>query len=280
MGTSTSSPHLPLLDLEPLPDEILLVVLSFLPPRYLVTRCRLVSKRWRMLVDSPTLWRMKCERERRTEVLRAAHICTEFCWPKACVKASFCRNLLRNPCGTEKLKHWDVVHGGDGWVVENNNSHVHGAESQTCFVTSYGWCKKTQIIDLLKEGLWEHFLDHHQPQIHISDWFGGRNDCGCVYKIDVQLLAADRVTVIQEFSCSPVPIPQWNDQNYHQVSHAFCGYGPGVRFVRFSHMGKDTQFWKGWYGARITNSSVTLRCDDVQALAGPCTHVPFHLHLR
>ncbi|XP_015421424.1 PREDICTED: F-box only protein 2 [Myotis davidii] len=42
----------------------------------------------------------------------------------------------------------------------------------------------------------------------------------------------------------------------HQISHTFTDYGPGVRFVRFEHAGQDSVYWKGWFGARVTNSSV------------------------
>lgn len=43
-----------------------------------------------------------------------------------------------------------------------------------------------------------------------------------------------------------------------QVTHVFKNYGKGVRYVRFVHGGKDTQFWAGWYGIRVTNSCVEI----------------------
>ncbi|KAG8552748.1 hypothetical protein GDO81_003032 [Engystomops pustulosus] len=132
------------MDLEPFPDDILVMILSFVQERDLILHCRWVSRRWKHLVDAPSLWRIKCERERRREILHAAEMCPDFQWQRACLKNPFSRNLLRNPCGTG-------------------------------------------------------------------------------------------------------------------VSHEFQQYGPGVRYVNFTHKGKDTQFWKGWYGPRISNSSVTLK---------------------
>lgn len=254
------------MDLEPFPDDILLLILSFVSAQDLILRCRHVSRRWKHLVDSPSLWRIKCEREHRREILLAAEMCHDFRWQRVTIKKPFLRNLLHNPFGTGNLMHWIVKHGGDGWRVEDNRSVLEGAEKQTCFVTSFSWCQKRQIVDLIQNGLWGHFLDVHQPVICISDWYAGRQDCGCIYKIKVQLLADDKQTVIQEFTMDPDPIPQWNDTTYRQVSHEFRGYGPGVRYVNFVHRGKDTQFWKGWYGARITNSSVTVKCDNLE----PC----------
>lgn len=43
-----------------------------------------------------------------------------------------------------------------------------------------------------------------------------------------------------------------------QVTHTFKNYGKGVRYVQFVHGGKDTQFWAGWYGIRVTNSCVEI----------------------
>ncbi|XP_072285849.1 F-box only protein 27-like isoform X2 [Pyxicephalus adspersus] len=255
-----------IMDLDPLPDEVLLLILSFVPAKDLVLHCRCVSHRWKYLIDSPTIWRMKCERMNSTDILRMADMCHSIPWQRLCIKEPFSRNLVCNPCGTEQLQHWTYNNEGDGWAVENNDSEIEGAESQTCFVTSFHWCEKYQIIDLVKEGLWEHFLDVHQPAICISDWYAGRHDCGYMYYLKVQLLAVDKTGVIQEFTKRPDPVPQWNDTKYTQVYHEFRGYGPGVRYVKFMHKGKDIQFWKGWYGARITNSSVTIKCNNIE----PC----------
>ena len=38
----------------------------------------------------------------------------------------------------------------------------------------------------------------------------------------------------------------------------FQKYGPGVRFIRFYHGGKDTQFWAGHYGSKMSGACVKL----------------------
>lgn len=43
-----------------------------------------------------------------------------------------------------------------------------------------------------------------------------------------------------------------------QVTHAFSDYGPGMRVISFEHGGQDTKFWDGWFGVRVTGSSVTV----------------------
>uniref|UniRef100_A0A674IEV5 FBA domain-containing protein n=1 Tax=Terrapene triunguis TaxID=2587831 RepID=A0A674IEV5_9SAUR len=127
------------------------------------------------------------------------------------------------------------------------------------------WCVKSQLVDLLKEGLWEELLDIYQPEIYISDWWSTR--CGCVYSICVKLLAANRSTVIAEFKANPDPhgfVTGSRDQFGFlflpsQVSYRFRQYGRGVRYVHFLHRGKDILYWAGYYGARITNSTVMVK---------------------
>ncbi|EDL81107.1 similar to F-box protein 44 (predicted), isoform CRA_a [Rattus norvegicus] len=43
-----------------------------------------------------------------------------------------------------------------------------------------------------------------------------------------------------------------------KVSHTFSNYPPGVRYIWFQHGGVDTHYWAGWYGPRVTNSSVII----------------------
>ncbi|ETE61886.1 F-box only protein 27, partial [Ophiophagus hannah] len=178
-------------------------------------------------------------------------------WSRLGVLRPLGRNLVRNPCGREEFRHWAVHCEGwnAGWNVEENRSPVEGAEAQTCFASSYEWCQKEQLIDLLKEGLWPDLLDAYQPDIVVSDWWGGRQDCGCRYKLFVALLAANKKKKIDVFKAKPDPVPQWNDASYQKVTHTFRRYGPGVRYILFRQRGKDTQFWAGHYGARVTNSS-------------------------
>ncbi|XP_042700847.2 F-box only protein 17-like isoform X1 [Chrysemys picta bellii] len=254
-------PSLPApLDLNPLPDELLAQILSWVPGRALVTRCRLVCRRWRDLIDGPTVWRLQGERcPGLGATLAAARLCLPPRWSRICILEPFGRNLVRNPCGQDQFSHWQVERGGDGWKVEENGCPVEDAPAQTCFTTSFDWCVKSQLVDLLEEGLWEELLDTYQPEIYISDWWGTQRNGGCEYSICVKLLAANRRTVIAEFQANSDAIQQWNDAQYHQVSYRFRQYGCGVRYVHFLHRGKETHFRPGHYGARITNSTVMVK---------------------
>uniref|UniRef100_A0A8C7BAZ4 FBA domain-containing protein n=1 Tax=Neovison vison TaxID=452646 RepID=A0A8C7BAZ4_NEOVI len=182
------------LDLSRLPLELLLLVLSHVPPRTLRTSCRRDCLPARLDIR-PGLLRCLQARPPEPPVLLS----------RFCELRPFGRNLIRNPCGQEGLQGWTVQHGGDGWVVEVNLTQVPGAPSQNCFVSSYKWCSKKQVLDLVKEGLWPELLDSGRIEICVSDWWGARDDCGCVYRLLVQLLDA-RLNVLDEFSSSPDPV--------------------------------------------------------------------------
>ncbi|CAO2626174.1 F-box only protein 27 [Lemmus lemmus] len=275
MGSWTSRARAPTPELDPretldlsrLPPELLLLVLSHVPPRTLLLHCRRVCRAWRALVDGQALWLMVLARD-RSAAGHALLTLARRCLPPAsedrpCPLGQFClrgplgRNLISNPCGQEGLRKWMVQHGGDGWVVEKNMRPVPGAPSQTCFVTSFSWCRKKQVVDLEEKGLWPELLDSGGVEIAVSDWWGARHDSGCRYRLLVKLLDAHQ-NVLDKFSAVPDPIEQWNNNIYLQVSHVFSNIRRGVRFVSFEHWGQDTQFWAGHYGARVTNSSVIV----------------------
>lgn len=52
--------------------------------------------------------------------------------------------------------------------------------------------------------------------------------------------------------------PDLSPSTCRQVSHTFSNYPPGVRYIWFQHGGVDTHYWAGWYGPRVTNSSITI----------------------
>ncbi|KAG9481902.1 F-box only protein 2 [Eleutherodactylus coqui] len=171
------------------------------------------------------------------------------------------KNLIKNPCGEEELEHWeDVEHGGDGWKVEEVPGDCGAAfpSDGICkyFATSFECCSKTQVIDLLKEEYTAEMLDA-QPKIVVSDWYAARTDAGCLYELKVQLLSDCR-EVISEYTSENITIPGNTDGAWQEISHTFSDYGQGVRFIQFTHSGQDSVYWKGWFGVRMTNSSVTI----------------------
>lgn len=240
-----------------LPEPLLLRVLAELPATELVQACRLVCLRWKELVDGAPLWLLKCQQEGLVPEGSADEERDH--WQQFYFLSKRRRNLLRNPCGEEDLEGWsDVEHGGDGWRVEelpgdNGVEFTQDDSVKKYFASSFEWCRKAQVIDLQAEGYWEELLDTTQPAIVVKDWYSGRTDAGSLYELTVRLLS-EYEDVLSEFTTGQVAVPE--DGSWMEISHTFTDYGPGVRFVRFEHGGQDSVYWKGWFGARVTNSSV------------------------
>ncbi|XP_032401487.1 F-box only protein 2-like isoform X1 [Xiphophorus hellerii] len=171
------------------------------------------------------------------------------------------RNLLRNPCGNEQLESWELTeNGGNQWKVEDmpgDCGHDFCTEEVTkYFATSFELCLKRQVIDLIEEGYSPEQLDT-QPPVTVKDWFCGRTDCGCTYQMTSCLLDENK-EVLQEYIHDPETLDPEADSSWRQVTHTFYDYGPGMRFISFEHGGCDTSYWEGWFGVRVTGSSVTL----------------------
>nr|XP_035920933.1 F-box only protein 6 isoform X1 [Halichoerus grypus] len=254
-----SPPAMALVSINELPENILLELFTHVPAHHLVLHCRPVCSLWRDLIDLVTLWKRKC--------LREGFVTEDWDQPVADWKifyflCSLRRNLLRNPCAEEGMTSWQIdSNGGDHWRVESlpgdHGTDFPDSKVKKYFVTSFGMCLKSQLVDLKAEGYWEELLDTFRPEIEVKDWFAARADCGCAYHIRVQLVS-DNYIVLASFEPPPVIIDQWNNAEWTEVSHTFSDYPSGVRHILFQHGGKDTQFWAGWYGPRITNSSIII----------------------
>lgn len=251
-----------------LPNEIIIVVLSFLSIEDL-QNCARTCRLFRDLTLSSSLWKMKCIREKRFPYN------TSYCpsdWRKFYLKQPFTRNLIRNASGQNDFQHWEIVkNGGDRFIVEPDKGHGSGekppelialAGGKNCnFATSYGWCSKRQVIDLLSEGIEERLLDEMQPAFKVGEWYAARFDCGNIYSMKVTLLKENSEkedSIIDFFTFGPLQTPQWAPSNWKEVSHIFQDYGPGLRYIKFEHESKDTQFWAGHYGAKMAGSYVKV----------------------
>ncbi|XP_048872959.1 F-box only protein 44-like [Brienomyrus brachyistius] len=240
--------------LPPIPDTVLEEVFFLIPGQDVVCVFRLVCQQWKEIVDSISYWKERCRREGLKPYNDKK---TATGWCQFYILSKRRQNLIKNPKADGGFNNWQIIrNGGDKWQTGSISSFPDG-RVQKYFVTSYHSCIKSQVIDLSKEGYGPYLMDQIQPDIVISDWYCPRDDCGSQYEICVELLNHKR-KVIKQFRPNRVVFPQWNEMQWQQMTHVFRDYGPGVRFIRFTHGGQDTQFWAGWYGIRVTNSSVEI----------------------
>ncbi|NIA09466.1 MAG: hypothetical protein GWP10_07005 [Nitrospiraceae bacterium] len=165
-------------------------------------------------------------------------------------------NLLTNPgAETGDLSGWTIIaDGGDGWNVEEQG-YAH--EGDYVFVTSYGWCKRSQEIDLLAEGYTGAQLDA-SPTVNAEEWFKERDDVGDEpgdsYRLIVELQDENHTTIVSW----DTGVQTVNGTSWKQESHTFSGYPSGLRYIYFEDWGTDSEGWLGWYGVRLDNASVRI----------------------
>ena len=112
-----------------------------------------------------------------------------------------------------------------------------------------------QLIDLHEECLIGKDLHKINAKIEISENYAPRFDCGSIYKICVYLIGDD-FSLVDEFKFEE-NFQQWSQTDWRQVKHVFDVKKP-IRYILFYHSGVDTQFWAGFYGAKMTNGSVRI----------------------
>nr|XP_017209055.1 uncharacterized protein LOC553461 isoform X6 [Danio rerio] len=234
-------------------------ILLNLPAHQVVRVCRLVCHEWKELVDSAAHWKGRCRRE-GIQPCDASRPPEDWCQFYILNKNR--RNLLKNPKAEAGLQGWEIMGNRKAcWLMEENRKPFPDNTVTRCYVAFNGLCLKRQLIDLQKEGYSDTFMDQVQPHIKISDWYEPRFDCGCEYQICVELLDQENKP-ISTFEPEKVVFHFGNSQPWCQTAHVFKNYGAGVRFIRFTHGGKDTHYWAGHYGIRVTNSSVEICPDD------------------
>lgn len=154
-----------------LPEELLCDLMRFYLDASALMQCQQVCKQWNILLKG-YVWRCKAEQQanckfRGNEVLGARDFCRIY------AKRLYGRNLIGNHSGGKQFEAWtNVKHGGHGWKVECPPVGApplpvdaeYGGD-QHCFVTSYGNCSKTYVVDLLAEGFTETILDELQSPI-------------------------------------------------------------------------------------------------------------------
>uniref|UniRef100_A0A2K5UBX0 FBA domain-containing protein n=1 Tax=Macaca fascicularis TaxID=9541 RepID=A0A2K5UBX0_MACFA len=103
------------------------------------------------------------------------------------------------------------------------------------------------------EGVWQELLDSAQIEICVADWWGARENCGCVYQLRVRLLDVYEKEVVK-FSASPDPVLQWTERGCRQVSHVFTNFGKGIRYVSFAV----------WERREFLGGALRCPCDPLQ----------------
>ena len=281
-----------------LPYDVLLHLLDYVPPRHLMSACRLVCKAWKNFFDEPSFWQLRMKRHGRYDPKLEKIPAAELNWAQLCLHTVHEPNLVRSflpGSGELSLVPWTLDYGrdefdedyvrdclrkgntksivvrrqrNDGWLIEewikrdDEKDRKVLKENRWCtknYVTTYFWCLRWQLVDLYKYGFSAEIMDMIQPPIHVSEWFCARWDCGSTFKIRVSLLDKN-YDPVKTYTHTEVT-KQWEggELGWRKVEHVFRNYGVAVRYVLFMDGGKDTQFWAGHFGSKMAAANVQVQ---------------------
>jgi len=246
----------------------------------------LVCTSWRDLIQTNQFWRSKLIFQSGRSLPSSLLHNQTLTWKilaSICVNNGYARNLLVNGCGQdvgeEELANqdsrkvvdgftepwpeypgWNILSsGGSGWRLHRCIGEApQEFEANSCFLTSYHSCSKVQVIDLAKCGVLDEVMDKFQPVIKVKDWYSKFEGHGAVYEVKVELLDDEgRVMEGKSFSWRD-DMEEGDGTHWRRVEHEWREYGPGVRSVRFYHGGTDTAMKEGWWGSKMSGSSIVV----------------------
>src|SRR5690606_31963147 len=162
--------------------------------------------------------------------------------------------LVVNGTADSGLTGWNITqNGGDGWAVTGSNK----------FITSYSYCIKSQVIDLISVGYSEAALDASPDIVVSEDYVGGWPNYNDIYSYNAELRDVNGI-VLASYSTGNLTC----SGTVQTVSHSFSGYPAGVRYIFIEHGGKKVKFWAGHYGAVIDNSRAEVQALILNQTAG------------
>ncbi|XP_028154422.1 F-box only protein 6 [Diabrotica virgifera virgifera] len=276
------------------PEEIIIKILTFLPPEQLLP-LSLVCKKWCNIIKSDSFWMDVYNNQFPNKAKRLPWYVYYLYY-----STDDFRNLLKNGNGQEGFKHWTILKNfGDEFIIEpvpkGSDPLPEGVPEfcgrKSCFTTSFYECCKIQVIRLENKRLLRYVINKFKPHIYVSEWYAGRFDCGCEYKLTIKGLASESMQKPMEdedleieydrmeyhrtegdeivlFSLlKPAIIPQWEGKEWNKMEITVDEYeSKTLKTLVFQHEGVDTQFWKGHYGSKMAGGVVKFLFESIQPI--------------
>jgi hypothetical protein len=165
-------------------------------------------------------------------------------------------NLLQNGSGESPPGvGWTIIaSGGDGWA---RSSGIGYDGVPGYFITSYGWCRRSQLVDLVAAGFTPAALDA-APRIRVQEAISSYpNNQPDSFYIRVELRDQNQ-NVIASWNAGTFAAPLLATDKWVLHQHEFTNYGPSVRYVYFEDGGIDRGFWAGPFGTYHDAASVEV----------------------
>lgn len=225
--------------------------------------CKLICKVWKNIISGHQVWSTKLSLAGVSVPRTVQQITTNY-FRSMYFNHQFGKNCLKNNDGSEDYEHWRIDEsGGDGWIIENPPigceqvpDHLN---TSSCFVTSYGRCRKSQII-IMQDIIPLKLLEICKPTICVADWYTSRWDCGSKYTLKIEFLDKNNKTLDEIIFSDNYTNPTLNAKpKWRTFFREIKKYSDRLYAIKFSHWGKDLMFWAGHYGCKMTGSELKLK---------------------
>lgn len=158
------------------------------------------------------------------------------------------RNFLFNSSGQLGLRGWRQLNHLMSWKVERSELPVN-ATTTTNFVSSFRPCIMEQTVDLSA------VLQTLQPNLsfEVSARYMARTDCGSIFCLKATLWDQQ----LRPISIQTTPVLE-APPDYWERARLVLSTTAASRYLSVVVMGKDSRFWNGLYGSKVTEISVRL----------------------
>ncbi|CAG9771373.1 unnamed protein product [Ceutorhynchus assimilis] len=272
-----------------IPEEIISNIFTYLSPSDILN-CSSVCKRWFNIAKSNALWHTIYNEKEYPK--KAKHL-PWYVFYLYFATDNF-KNLIENGNGQDGFKNWTIVYnGGDKFRVEKipvgSDPLPEGIPDfrgkQSCFATSFEISSKYQVVDLKEKNLLKYIIRKYKPALYASEWFAGRFDCGCFYKLNIlcnknhiqpsPTMIPDpvRAYILAASIEKPDPasyslsvekkIEQWAGRAWEKVEILSKDYPEDIANIYFCHEGRDTMFWSGHYGSKMAGGVLRFDFDSI-----------------
>jgi hypothetical protein len=155
---------------------------------------------------------------------------------------------------------WTIIkNGGNGWkLLDFEEGYLPSkgrskAPKSAPYITSYDWCIRQYIFDLMMINFTEDELDE-EPLIEASVYYCGTGpNFEDLYYLNILLLDKDK-NILAEFHTGELV----SSRSWKKVSKIFSGYGAGLRFISWEDGGRSAEQWAGHYGTKIDMPSLVI----------------------
>lgn len=134
-----------------------------------------------------------------------------------------------------------------GFLVETD-------ETTKKWATTYLMCSKYQVIDLLSHKIDKEILTSLKPKLEISEKYAARHDCGAEYHLKV-VFYDEKFTQLDQIQFDDF-IEAGTKGEWKEFRRVVDVLPENIRYLLYHHYGKDTFFWAGHYGIKITSSTI------------------------